>query len=207
MAARSASDAAHLRLGLEQLLLQLRVVELEDHGVGGDLGAGPQHDALDPALRRRRQPAAGLVHRHQRAEAAHLAHHRAALDRVAPDGARLDGGRGGFQAGEEDRHQRHDDDGADRHVDAAHFLLAGDGCGSLNVHELESLLRRSARPNGWHPRPGLSQTSCHPLIRPTSLIQREFRPSGSVRSEAAVVRKWDESAGRGQVDTRTAARG
>ena len=38
-------------------LLQLRVGQLEDDGVGRDLRAGPQHDAFDPARGRRGDPA------------------------------------------------------------------------------------------------------------------------------------------------------
>ena len=66
---------ADLQLGVVQLLFELRVGQLQDHAVGFHRGAGAQDDLVDAPLRGRRNPAD--VFRHQRAEAAHLAEHRA----------------------------------------------------------------------------------------------------------------------------------
>ena len=46
---RLASAPLSLSDGVLQLLLELRVAELENDAAGGDHGAGPQDDALDAA--------------------------------------------------------------------------------------------------------------------------------------------------------------
>ena len=83
---------------------------------------GPQDDLFDAALRRRRNPAD--VFRRQRAEAAHLAHHRSALHLVRPDHRALDGRRRRLQPRQADADE-HDgqqtDAGVDRLLDP--FLL------------------------------------------------------------------------------------
>ena len=70
---------------------------------GRTSGARPKQDALDAAIGRRRQPA--RVFRHERAEAAHLANERPALDGVDQQRRTVDGRRGGLHP-----RQRHGDE-------------------------------------------------------------------------------------------------
>jgi hypothetical protein len=152
---------AQLVLGFELLLLQLRIGELEDDGVGRHLRAGPQDDALDAALRRRGQPAPRLVDRHQRAETAHLAQHRAALHRVDPHGGAFHRRRGRLEARQHDRDAGHRQHGRHADEDPLPLLLLGHGGRALDIHELVSLLRRARPPEGWHRRSVLTQTTYH----------------------------------------------
>ena len=62
---------------------------------GVDDRAGAQDDLVDAALGARGDPADFL--RHERAEAADLADHRAAFHGVDPHEVALDGGRGGLE--------------------------------------------------------------------------------------------------------------
>ena len=57
--------ASQLLLGVAHRLLHLRVAQLQDDRIGLDQGTGAQHDALDAALGRRRQLAAGFVDGYQ----------------------------------------------------------------------------------------------------------------------------------------------
>ena len=85
-----------LQFGIVQFLLEGRIAQFENHRVGAHRGAGPEHDSLYPADRRRRNPADVLWN--ERAQAADLADHRAPFDRVDPDGRALDARGGGLQA-------------------------------------------------------------------------------------------------------------
>ena len=114
---------------------------------------------------------------------------------------RLDGGRRRLEPRQGDRYEPEREHRGRRHPDAAHFLLPCHRCGSLDVHELESLLRRCGRPNGWRPLPGLSQTACHPRDRAnthetTRVPAGQFRPSrpGSSGKSASAERVAHSSA-------------
>ena len=102
--------------------LQLRVRQLEDHRVGLDLGAGKQHEPLDPALGLGGDPADLLGH--QGAEAAHLSQHLAALDRVDPDRGPLDAGRGGLEAREAEGDEQNGGEPGRSEQDPAALLAA-----------------------------------------------------------------------------------
>ena len=67
-------------------------------------------------------------------ETAHLPEHRAALDRIHPDGGPLDGRRRRLEPREDDRDEADDEHAGNGERDAAQLLLARDRCGSLNIH-------------------------------------------------------------------------
>ena len=81
-----------LALGVERLELDVRVHELEQHGLLVDRLAGVDEDALDASGRDRRDPADAFGN--ERAAAAHLTQHRAPAHLVDPQRRALDGRRG-----------------------------------------------------------------------------------------------------------------
>ena len=121
----------HLRLRFLRLLHQLGVGHLQDDAVGGDVGAGPQHDLHDLAGVLGGDPLLALGH--QRALAAHLAQHLAAFDGVDPEGAALDRGSGGLEPGERQAAGAEDDDCHRSPKDAAAAeLLCAFGAGDVH---------------------------------------------------------------------------
>ena len=77
-----------LQLGVEELLFELGITQLEDDAVWLHRGARPEDDVFDPRLGRGGNPAD--VFGDERAQAAHFAQQRTALDRVDPDRRALD---------------------------------------------------------------------------------------------------------------------
>ena len=112
---------ADLRFGVEHILLELRVAELEQHRVRLDQLAGQQEAALDPAL----IPGGHQEHvlRRQRAQTADVEHHVAAPDRV-DEGRAVDGGRGRLEPRETERDHAHHCGGRDGIRDAANPALS-----------------------------------------------------------------------------------
>jgi hypothetical protein len=107
-------------------LFDTRAAQFENHRIRLDNGAGPEHDALDPACRRRRNPAD--VFRNQRAGPANLAQHLAALDGIDPHGRAVDARSRGLEPGHADG------DGADGEqgdcpVDGSANLFLSDDAG------------------------------------------------------------------------------
>ena len=94
-----------LEVRVLQLLIELRVEELEDHAVGGDRRSRVEQDAFDAPLRGGGNPADVL--RHQRAGAAHFAEQRAALDGIDPERGALDAGSGRLEPREAERDEEH----------------------------------------------------------------------------------------------------
>jgi hypothetical protein len=125
---------AQLLLRLTELLLELGIAELEDDGVGRHDRTRANHDALDPALRRRRNPAPRFVHRKQRSEAAHLSQHRSAFHRIHPHRCLFNRGRRGLETRQNDRDEADHEHAGNRERYAAELLLPRDRRGSLNVH-------------------------------------------------------------------------
>ena len=99
-----------LPLGVERVALELRVRHLEQDRRGSDRVSGQHQDALDAAVRRRRDLEDAFRFGHERARAADFAAHRSALDGVHPHGALLDRGRRRLQPGEPERDQKSDAD-------------------------------------------------------------------------------------------------
>ena len=112
---------ANLRFGVEHILLELRVAELEQHRVRLDLLTGQQKAAVDPAL----IPGGYKknVLRHQRAQTADVEHHVAAPDRV-DEGRAVDRGRGRLEPRETERNHAYRRDGHDGINDAANPALS-----------------------------------------------------------------------------------
>src|SRR5258707_7205067 len=81
-----------LIFGVEDVSLQLRIGELKDYAAGLHDGAGMNQDAIDAGVGLRGNPADVLGDK--RAEAVHVAQHRAAFYLVGPDGGFIDGGGG-----------------------------------------------------------------------------------------------------------------
>ena len=129
-----------LLLGLVEQLPRLRVVQLEHDRLWSDRGAGPENDALDPALGGGGNPAPGFVHRDQRSEPAYLTQHRPALDGVDPHGGALDRWSRGLQAREDDRDEPDHEQPRDSEGHLLELLLPSDGSWSLNIHERIDLL-------------------------------------------------------------------
>ncbi len=96
---------------VQRFLLDLRVAQFEDDGLGLHLRAWTQQDSLDAAVSVGRQPAGVLGD--ERAEAADLAHERPALHRVDEQRGAIDGRRRRLHARERDGDEG--DDHEDRH--------------------------------------------------------------------------------------------
>jgi hypothetical protein len=118
--------------GVERLLLDLGIRELQDHGIGTYYGAGPKRDSLDAPIRRGRQPA--RIFRDERAEAAHLTDERTALDGVEQESGAIDRRSGGFHARQRHGQHRHDDQSDDSVGNLAEPLAAKDGRVAGNIH-------------------------------------------------------------------------
>ena len=116
---------------LERGLLQLGVAQLEDHGGGGDEGAGADDDPLDGAVGSGRDPADLL--RDQRPGAAHLPDHRAALHRVQIDRVAIDARRRRLEARDACRDDD-DHDGRNHGIQSLAKLLPACEIGSGDVH-------------------------------------------------------------------------
>jgi hypothetical protein len=117
---------------LHDRLHQVGVAELEDDRIRFDDRARPEHDALDAPLGRRRDPS--NVFRNQRARAAHLTDHVAALHGVDPDGRAIHTWRRGLQP----RHANgNENDGEQTHArvnGAADLLLFLDACRTCDIN-------------------------------------------------------------------------
>ena len=99
-----------LPLGVGRVARELGVRHLEEDGVGLHDGAWLHEETLDAAVGCGGEPANSFRLGDERSGAAHLAEHRALLDRVDPDGALLDGGRRGLQPREAEREEKRRDD-------------------------------------------------------------------------------------------------
>jgi hypothetical protein len=121
-----------LQLRVLQLLIELRVDQLENDAVGGDGSAGEEQDALDPAQRGRGNPSD--VFGHERPGPADLVDERTAFDRVDPQRRPIHAGSRRLEAGdadgdeEESRHRG----GSIREV--AHPFPAANLCGAGDIH-------------------------------------------------------------------------
>ena len=114
------------RLGVERVALELRVRHFENHRVRLHEGTRLKKETLDAAFGCGRKHPNPRRLDDERARAAHLAHHRAALDRVHPDRRLFDGRRGGFQAREAERDQQDRSGAGGRHDDPLLPFLLGD---------------------------------------------------------------------------------
>jgi hypothetical protein len=135
---------AYLRLGVLRLRQQLGVAELEDHRVGLDDRAREQDPPLDARLGERWNPADVLGH--ERPEAAHFAHHLAALHRVDHDCRPLDGRGRRLEARDAER-EEYDRRCADSGPDQAPLLLLLEEVRPCDVHATP-LLKGRARAGG-----------------------------------------------------------
>jgi hypothetical protein len=119
----------HLLFGLHCLDLQVGVAQFEQHIAGFHLLAGFRCQPLHPRARLRGDEADVLGH--QRAGAAHFAHHVALAHAVDQYGVPLDGLRGRLQSKQPDGNRDHRRHAAgDQHI--ATGFLGGSSC---NIHE------------------------------------------------------------------------
>ncbi len=125
-------------------LLQIRVAQLQNDGVGRNLRTRPQQDALDPPLGGGRNPPD--VFRDERAGPADLAQHLPPLHAVDPDGSTLDGRRRRLEPRHPDRHEDDGNEGRDTVGATANLLLAGDAWRPCDInHGTASVLNRVRR--------------------------------------------------------------
>ena len=115
-------------------LLEIRIAELQDYGVGRHGRTRSKDDPLDATLGRRRNPADLLGD--ERTGAANLPEHRAALDGVDPDRRAIDGGRRGLQLRDPDSDEDNDHQEAGAVQGAPDFLLFDDVRRTCDVDHL-----------------------------------------------------------------------
>ncbi len=151
-----------LELGSEQQLLELRVREVHKNGVRSDFGAGEHADADDGCVSLRRNELDRVLAGNQRAEAAYLDDHGAALHRVGPDGACVHRGNGWFEVVDAEGGGCQNDNGnSDPNSVAAELFLLDIGPGyihhgtysctlsAIRGDFLNALKKRFRPPGGW----------------------------------------------------------
>ncbi len=125
--------APQLRLGLEGLLGDLGIAELQQDRVCVDPRARLDPDPLDATVAAGRDP--GLALGHQRARAPHLTQHLAALDRGKVESVELNLRSRRLESCQRDRGEQQNGDRGHQPQRSPPSLLSGD-IASLHVHDL-----------------------------------------------------------------------
>ena len=120
-----------LRLRFVRALFEFRTGQLQYNVTGFDFCSRPDQNFFDAGFRRRRDPA--NVFRNQRAESAHLAHHRTAFHGVDPNARAIDARRRRFQTRQSKRRQNQTDRARRDNQNAALALFRGNAF-ARNIH-------------------------------------------------------------------------
>ncbi len=129
-------------LRIEQLLLELRIGQVHEDGIRGDLRAGQHADADDGSVGLRRDQLDALFAGNQGAEAADLHDHVAALHGFRPDGAGVDAGNGRLETHDGPCGRGYANSNQGQHEDLpAELLLPNVGASDVHCKKVSCMCR------------------------------------------------------------------
>ena len=120
-----------LKFGVVRRLLEFRAGQFQNHRVGFHLRARPNDNFFHAAFGVCRNPA--NLFRHERAQSAHLAHHRSALHRIDPNRRAIHARHGRLETRQSKRREQNRNRSSRDNHDAALFLFRGHAF-ARNIH-------------------------------------------------------------------------